>query len=576
VSKFILRRWVLSALAGLALTATAAAQNPPPIFTKNAALRLPIQLDDRARAEVAEVQLYVRRPNGDWECVQTAPPSQTVFDFRASEDGEYRFTFVTVDRRGTKTPANPVLVPPHRTVIIDATPPDVSAEPRTMKGETFLQCQVRDANPDWSTLRVVYLTPDNTWQPLTPAGSDSPTLFRVPNSNVFNGKIRVTVADRAGNRTTREIDMGDPIAPLGMPGKVAIEKGKPDPTLFPKDDRFDSIQPPPIPDKGVRGANYSELPKAPKTELPDLPPLPDVATGKLPDAIPDIKLPPDISGIKIPEPPGVKSPTVKAPVDQYKMPDPPTPPDVSGIRPPIELPPPPPIPGKTTAAMKPSEVPIPELPKPDKSPAAKPMPTGSHPILNSRTCTINYQLDGPAKYTTKIDFWATADGGRTWMPIKDAAGGVPPAKLTLPADGVFGIRIRPGGGSKPPEPMEEPDCVVEVDSIKPSVSLTTPTVATDDGMMIIGWTAEDKNLLSNAINLYYAAKADGPWEVIVSGYKNEGVYRWALPTGLTGPVHLRVEATDRAGNVGRYDLPTPVALEASKQRVKVIGVGAEK
>ena len=43
--------------------------------------------------------------------------------------------------------------------------------------------------------------------------------------------------------------------------------------------------------------------------------------------------------------------------------------------------------------------------------------------------------------------------------------------------------------------------------------------------------------------------------------------------GLTGPVYLRVEAADRAGNVGRYELPTPVALEVGKQRVKVIGVG---
>jgi len=91
--------------------------------------------------------------------------------------------------------------------------------------------------------------------------------------------------------------------------------------------------------------------------------------------------------------------------------------------------------------------------------------------------------------------------------------------------------------------------------------------------MILTWTASDTNLLGNSINLYYASKADGPWNVIVSGYKNEGVYRWMVPANLTGPIYLRVEAMDRAGNVGRMELPTPVSVETGKQRVKVIGVG---
>ena len=100
---------------------------------------------------------------------------------------------------------------------------------------------------------------------------------------------------------------------------------------------------------------------------------------------------------------------------------------------------------------------------------------------------------------------------------------------------MWGIRIRPGGGIKPPEPLEDPDCVVEIDTAKPSVSLGTPTVVTDEGTMIIGWTASDKHLLGNSINLYYSDKPEGPWEVIVSGYKNEGVYRWALPADVDWP-----------------------------------------
>jgi hypothetical protein len=280
--------------------------------------------------------------------------------------------------------------------------------------------------------------------------------------------------------------------------------------------------------------------------------------------------------MKIPDPPGAKAP-VKPADDPYRIPDLP---DMPTIKAPIDIPSPPAVvPAKgTSAALKPADAGLADIAPPpglkrEKEPPAKPLPTGTHPVLNTRTCTVNYQVDGPARFSTRTDFWATSDGGRTWVPVKDASGGSPPAKLTLPGDGVWGVRIRPGAGARPPEPFEDPDCVVEIDTVKPAVSLVTPMVSAEDGMMTIGWAASDKNLLGNSINLYYSLKPDGPWEVIVSGYKNEGMYRWALPTTLTGQVYLRVEASDRAGNVGRYDLPTPVALESGKQRVKVIGVG---
>jgi hypothetical protein len=552
VKNITLRRWVLAAVAGLALgLGSAAAQSPRPIYTKNGALRLPVQLDERSRAEIAQVKLYVRGPSGKWECVQTAPSSQTAFDFRAPADGEYLFTFVTVDRRGNANPPSVEAAPPHRMVIVDSTPPDVAAQPIPFHGERALQCQVRDANPDWTSLKVSYLAADNTWQALAVAAPDTPTVFRVPNPSVLESRIRVTAADRAGNRTMREIDLGDPTAPLGLP-KAAVDKGKPDPTLLPKDDVASPI------DRNVRGVGHSDLLKAPRGDIPDLPPLPDVK----PEGLPEVKSA-DATGIKIPDAPAPKVPDVRPPVktaDDYKIPDlPGLPPDV---KPPIDVPPPPAIPPVRSTSTKPSDT---------GPPAAKPV-VGSHPILNTRMCTVNYQLDGPTRFPNRIDFWATVDGGRTWSQVRDLNGGIPPAKLMLPGDGVFGIRIRPGGGAKPPEPMEDPDCVVEVDTTKPVVSLTAPVVA-DDGVLMIGWTASDDNLLGNSINLYHAPKPAGPWQVIVSGYKNTGEYKWALPQGLTGPVYLRVEASDRAGNVGRYELPTPVALEAGKQRVKVIGVG---
>jgi hypothetical protein len=140
--------------------------------------------------------------------------------------------------------------------------------------------------------------------------------------------------------------------------------------------------------------------------------------------------------------------------------------------------------------MKPDE--------PAKSPAATvdrwkmdDKPRGSHPVFNTRTCIIDYQMDGSARLTSRVDFWATADAGRTWKQIQDAAAGASPAKLTLPGDGVFGIRIRPGGGNRPPEPGEEPDCIVEIDTTSPAVNLLPPSLGTDEGTVLLTWTAAD-------------------------------------------------------------------------------------
>lgn len=489
MKRYILRRWVWAAVAGVLFgVGSAAAQAPAPIVTRNAALRLPVQLDERSRAEVTQVKLYVRGPDGQWVCVQTGPPTQTAFDFRAPADGEYWFTFVTVDRRGNINPPSVEAVPPHRVVVVD----------RAGRGAT-------------------------------------------------------------AGRPTRETLPPD-IAPPSMPPRPPVERGKPDPTLYAKDEVLPPA--PPVADTNVRGVGHTDLPTAPRGDLPAVPALPDI---KAPEGAADIKVPgvPDV-------PPPAPRPAAPDRTEDLKIPELPADPPASP-KPVVDVPPPPTM--RTTSALKPSDSlpPLAAAPKPEKEPASK-GPVGSRPILNTRTCTVNYQLDGPTRFPNRIDYWATADGGRTWTQVRDLNGGIPPAKLVLPGDGVFGIRIRPGGGTKPPEPLEDPDCVVEVDTTTPVVSLAAPVLA-EEGVVILGWTASDENLVSNSISLYYAPKPAGPWEVIVSGYKNTGEYKWALPPGLTGPVYLRVEAADRAGNIGRHESPSAVSLEAGKQRVKVLGVG---
>lgn len=518
VSHRILRHWVLSAVTGLAVGAGGPAhgQSVLPIVTKNAALRLPISLDERTRAEVSEVRLYVRGPAGRWVMVQSAPPSQATFDFKAQADGEYWFTFVTVDRRGRTSPANVETAPPHRIVVIDTKPAKApAAEVR------------RDFDP--------------VEPPPVRAGMDKgkPDPVRFPAVEPDPGRPAV-------------------VAPAGY-----------DPTRPPDLPKLPPVSDPGIPDLRVPDLRVTDV-APPAVGAPDLK-IPDIAVPPLPPTKPlDVKPPeppPTPPDFKLPDPPTRATPT------DLKLPDP-LPKPASGL-PDLPLPipdlpavqVPPPAPPRESTSLKPAEAP----------PGAK-AAGGSHPVLNTRTCVINYESDGPVRVAARIDFWATKDGGRTWEPLRDEAGGIAPARLTLPGEGLFGIRIRPGAGSKPPEPGEEPDCVVEVDTTKPAVNLLQPTIGTgaDEGTMLITWTAADKNLVSNSVNLFYATQSEGPWTEVARGYKNEGVYRWAMPTGLTGDIFVRLEATDRAGNVGRHDLNTPVTLDTGKGRVKVIGVGPAK
>ncbi len=89
---------------------------------------MPIQIDDRVRAQLQEVQLYVKDgPQSPWMLKEKVPGTQTFFTFTAPHEGEYWFNVVTVDRGGRAIPADVNKEPPGLIVIIDSTPPQAEA-----------------------------------------------------------------------------------------------------------------------------------------------------------------------------------------------------------------------------------------------------------------------------------------------------------------------------------------------------------------------------------------------------------------------------------------------------------------
>jgi hypothetical protein len=86
------------------------------------------------------------------------------------------------------------------------------------------------------------------------------------------------------------------------------------------------------------------------------------------------------------------------------------------------------------------------------------------------------------------------------------------------------------------------------------------------GKLTITWRATDKNLLPYPITLKYAKDREGPWTEIASGLENSGRYVWTLPPAAPWQMWIRVEAADRAGNVGAADTPTPVKVDLAQPR----------
>jgi hypothetical protein len=91
---------------------------------------------------------------------------------------------------------------------------------------------------------------------------------------------------------------------------------------------------------------------------------------------------------------------------------------------------------------------------------------------------------------------------------------------------------------------------------------------------MLNWSAKDKNLGTEPVELLWASQPDGPWQTALRGLKAEGSARWSLPHDAVGRIYLRVEATDKAGNVGRWEMREPIELP--KPKAKVLGVTGGK
>lgn len=511
---------------------------PAKKFMTKSVFYLPVKVDERVRATLKEVRLYVKDDsNKGWLLQDKVAPTQTYFTFRAPREGEYWFAVVTVDKMGKSVPSDLRNEGPGVIVVLDSQPPQVEVRPlpESPEGACF-QCLVHDSNPDLTKTRVYYQSGDMEWRTLDPHPAQM-DRFCVPQQAVCTGMVRVEAVDLAGNNTRKEFNIGaGNLARAPMPQSRPVREAQ------------DIKQ---VSFTNSEEVSRSARPRSLEQALPQVNPQANQQAGPYSGQSPapfPIDRADESSG------PGLNGPEL-APA----MP--------SGVH---------------TARANPQRDLTPEQPAigPAPAPESAESTAGNRQVVGKNHIVLDYQIDnkGPSG-VGKVEVWTTRDQGKSWQKICEDADHKSPVEIDLPSEGVYGVNLvvsnGRGFGGTPPRAGDAPEMIVEVDHTKPTAEIVSiqPGVGGNAGCLLISWNASDKNLASEPIDLYYASNRQGPWRPIVRGLANSGQYRWLMPSGPAGEAYVRLVAHDSAGNSTQVETPQPVVLDdQSRPRARVTSV----
>jgi len=492
-----------------------ASKMPEKSYMAKSALYLPVLVDDRARSGLREILLYVKEgPNGPWLLKQKAPPSQTGFEYRLPQDGEYWFNVVTIDQTGKATPADVATEPPAVIVVLDTCGPQVDLKPLPQgtgcADGICVRCEVHDANPNPFQTRFEYQTGDHVWRSLEPMPNQT-DCFCIPRQAVLTGMVKVSCADRALNTTVREFNL----TALGLtttPSDVAEAPAKTVVQTVAHFEQATAVAPQQSPCAGAPCCKTEEAGKA------------AVTTPSKPQNL------------------NVDCAAAKASVPANS---------------PAQAP-------KTHA----------NLARQVKHPQAKWL------MVNQPHVSLEYKIEDEGKSGVgKVEVWITEDHGKSWEALCDNPDKKSPVAFSLPHEGVFGLRLvvtnGRGFGGNPPKAGDAPQYVVELDMTKPNAELRSAKMGPPDenACIDIVWQADDKNLGSTPIDLFYSASSQGPWTPIAKSVANTGKYRWYLPQELCRQAYVALVVTDMAGNSTRCEISEPIALDdLSRPRAVISGI----
>jgi hypothetical protein len=213
-------------------------------------------------------------------------------------------------------------------------------------------------------------------------------------------------------------------------------------------------------------------------------------------------------------------------------------------------------------------------------PHAVPMgPTDQNTYYSrSKSFSLDYAVDlTRGSSVSAIELWGTMDEGKTWSKWGEDDDRESPFDIRVEEEGMFGFRIVIVGSnlvaSNQPRAGDPADAWIAVDSRTPEVKIHSAVygVGEEAGNLVIEYSCSDDQLLDRPISLSFSERRDGPWTTIASGLRNTGRYLWPAEPNLPKRIYLRIEAVDRAANVGVHRLDIPVDVEGLAPRGRIKG-----
>jgi hypothetical protein len=218
------------------------------------------------------------------------------------------------------------------------------------------------------------------------------------------------------------------------------------------------------------------------------------------------------------------------------------------------------------------------LPGSGSDQATKPAPANGVRYVNNTNFGLNYQITDVGKSkVAAIELWVTRDG-KEWRRHAERPSEQPPFPVEVTEEGRYGFILiaRSGVGLSEPPPKlgDPPQVVVEVDLTKPKVTLQSVDVGKgpQSGTLSISYSAADANMERQPITISYAENPAGPWTPIVKGTENTGTYLWRMPAELPSELYIRVEAIDKAGNIGSAETANKIVVDLSVPKARVLDV----
>ena len=200
---------------------------------------------------------------------------------------------------------------------------------------------------------------------------------------------------------------------------------------------------------------------------------------------------------------------------------------------------------------------------------APPDRSGEMIAVKSRDIEISYSVHQAAKPIDRIDLWVTADRAESWRHYGVETTGATATRFHADRDGVYGfylvLRNSVGQSSGPPLSGQEPHQWALIDSAPPLVQIKQVRVIEHepprDAVLVVSWTAYDDHLSDRPISLYCQTTEQPGWRLMAARVADVGRFDWAVPRDLRGRITVKIEITDRAGNMAS-DTSRPVLLDS--------------